>query len=144
MQEVWQLALMIGTIIVLIYESIKDVKTKEIDKLAILVVGLMSVLKFIFTKNLSGKDLIEVGVVSLALIAYSKMTNQELGIGDALLIGALGISEKFIVFIEMIFIAFLVCALFGVVIYGIKRIKDIKLAFSPFLLVSYITINLIN
>ena len=138
------------------YNAYVDIKFKEIPVNIALITSVVGVVLTFLATIISGimsvemifsvvKTLIISLIPGVVLYLVSKITNQIIGYGDAMVVGVIGLylGAKNVVNIMLIafFIAGLI-ALYEIVI--MKKNKRYEMPFVPFLFVSYVFINLIK
>lgn len=118
--------------------SWKDLRTREVSLLTICVFGAVGVVRACF---IGGIDMEWVGNVSLgsAVIILSICSKGAVGIGDGLLLLALGTVLSFRQLLAVFLTGLLCCSFWGILLLLLPRgKKTVELPFVPFLLVGYI------
>lgn len=119
--------------------SLEDVLDQEVD-LLFFITGIASALLYIFLKNYSFYDTL-LGAITFAVIPftlYAISREKWMGLGDSLFAFWAGILVGFPVSLLMIFMAFLLGSIFGIIKMVVKPYSSSRLAFGPFLAVSAI------
>lgn len=119
--------------------SLEDVLDQEVD-LFFFITGITSALLYIFLKNYSFYDTF-LGAITFAAIPftlYAISREKWMGLGDSLFAFWAGVLVGFPVSLLMIFAAFLLGALFGIIKMLAQPSSSSRLAFGPFLAVSAI------
>lgn len=117
--------------------SLKDVLDQEVD-LFFFITGIASALFYIFLKNYSFYDTF-LGAITFAAIPfalYAISREKWMGLGDSLFAFWAGVLVGFPVSLLMVFAAFLLGALFGIIKMLVRPSSSSRLAFGPFLAVS--------
>ncbi len=128
----------------LVVLSIQDIKTKRIGIIPIMA---MMLLLIIFAR-MRGTGMTEVilGILPGAAAALiSLITRGKIGIGDALLIIAIGIGCGFYMTLEIWMTALLLSAVFGIVMLALKKATGkTEIPFVPFLLAGFTVLEAVS
>lgn len=123
----------------LIICSIKDIKTREIPIVLILIQFIVIIIIFPFRKDIDIIESITGGLLGGFLVLISKVSRGRIGVGDGLVLSVtgigLGVKSNFI----MILYGMLFAAIFSMVLIIVKKVnRNYKLPFIPFIFAAYI------
>lgn len=136
MFEMWKI-IYIVVFLILIYESIVDIKSKSISILPNIIIGILAILNlFIGTRGRLYEYIISI-ITTLILFLIAKISNELIGYADIIGIGVLGILVSGYDFLAMLFLSFLLAGFGGLCIKLILKKNKVELAYYPFLTFSY-------
>lgn len=122
----------------LILCTYRDLKSKEIS---ILTCGFGALLGLFINTCIYNTNFFTIilGMLpALIILIFSLLTKGDIGMGDVLVIGVIGLNIGFLGSMLVLIIALIICGLCGLIfiMFKIKKYKD-KIAFTPFILIGY-------
>lgn len=134
--QVVRMVIIIGVLLLCSYE---DIREKKISVYAILAgIGVTLVLDVIL-KDISLVNVLLGGTLGILLVIVSKLTRGAFGLGDAMLLGMIGISLGAFQTLLVLFYGLLITSVVSVVLLLLKRVKkQTQMPFVPFILLGYL------
>lgn len=127
----------VGGIIFL--SAIKDLKRKEVSLWILGIGGIILSSLFIITANSNWMDRFLGALVGGALLGISKVTKEQIGIGDGLLFCITGIGIGFWHNISLLLYSLMLAAVFSIFMLCYKRtLKNQVIPFVPFVFLAYL------
>lgn len=125
--------------ILLLVMSIQDIKKREISNRYIAIFAMVCICGGLFFEQLSGMDILSGCSIGLCLVGISVLTQEQIGIGDGLVVGALGLLMGGIKTITLLSIASLLMAALSIILIMFRRgTRKMKLPFLPAISVGYV------
>lgn len=125
--------------ILLLVMSIQDIKRCEISNSYIVILAMVCVCSGAFFEQLSWMELLSGCSIGLCLVGISVLTKEQIGIGDGLVVGALGLLMGGIKTITLLSIASLIMAAVSIILIMFRRgTRKMKLPFLPVISVGYV------
>lgn len=125
--------------ILLLVMSIQDIKKREISNRYIAILAMVCICGGLFFEQLSGMDILSGCSIGLCLVGISVLTQEQIGIGDGLVVGALGLLMGGIKTITLLSIASLLMAALSIILIMFRRgTRKMKLPFLPAISVGYV------
>lgn len=125
--------------ILLLVMSIQDIKKREISNRYIVILAMVCICGGLFFEQLSGMDVLSGCSIGLCLVGISVLTQEQIGIGDGLVVGALGLLMGGIKTITLLSIASLLMAALSIILIMFRRgTRKMKLPFLPAISVGYV------
>lgn len=126
----------------LIFNSWKDIRKKEISLWTAAVFGVGGITVNLYRGTLSGSNLAAVGV-GIGMIAFSLASEGEIGMGDGILLMALGTALSVKELLEILGTGLFCCCIWGIILLilpnqGEKAGRKTEIPFVPFLLLGYL------
>lgn len=119
--------------------SVFDLKFKRLPDSYLCLGVLSAVLIRIMFKGLPLRSYMMAALVGIIFIMISYFTNEKIGYGDGVIILYTGILSGLENMLFIIFTAFILCALTGIILMVIKNTKkDLSLPFVPFIFAGFI------
>ena len=123
----------------LVYESVIDIKKKEISLLISLITAAFAIVLLIFSKDLKITSALVGLLEGLLLIGISYVTKGQIGSGDGIILSVTGLLLGWKDNLTMFIFSCLICALASVCLLIIKRAdKKTKIAFVPFMVPGFL------
>lgn len=123
--------------------SIEDWRNHSIPLNIIIIGAAFLIIERISMVSSGGLKMYIVGALcGSSFLLLGKCTNQQLGYGDGLILTILGFYLGSWELVTLLFVAFLLCGIYGIVIKAIKKFRSREgIAFIPFVLFGYIVIE---
>lgn len=115
-----------------------DIRKRQISLFFTAIFALAAFLAALFYHRISWEFFIPAGI-GCFFIGISILSKGALGMGDGLILTALGMAMQWSDFIFMLFIALSACALWsGILLCFLKKKKNTQIPFVPFLMIGYL------
>lgn len=126
----------------LVFNSWKDIRKKEISLLTVAVFAIVGIAVNLYRGTFGGSNLAAVGI-GAGMILFSLISRGEIGMGDGLLLMALGTVLSVKELLEMLGIGLFCCCIWGILLLfwsktGKKVGRKTEIPFVPFLLLGYV------
>lgn len=138
--QIVRIVIIIGVLLLCAYG---DIREKKISVYTIIAgIGVTLLLDFI-QKDISLMNVLLGGGLGVALVIVSKLTKGAFGMGDAMLVGMIGVSLGLFGSLLVLFYSLLITSVVSVVLLLLKRVKkQTQMPFVPFLLLGYLGVIL--
>lgn len=117
--------------------SWKDIRRKEVSLLTIGMFAVVGIIKSLWCGDICWEWLGAVGL-GAALIALSIISRGAVGMGDGLILAALGTMLTFEKLLGTFMLGLLCCSVWGIILLMLPGTRRTELPFVPFLLLGYI------
>ena len=123
----------------LIFESVIDIKKREISITASVIISLIAVLLIVFAKDIHILSMVFGLCEGILLMILSHVSKEQIGFGDGIILCATGLILGWKDNLTMFFFSCLICALFSICLMTIKKAdKRTKIPFVPFMVPGFI------
>lgn len=123
----------------LIFESVVDIKKREISITASVIISLIAVLLIVFAKDIHILSMVFGLSEGILLMILSHASKEQIGFGDGIILCATGLILGWKDNLTMFFFSCLICALFSICLMTIKKAdKRTKIPFVPFMVPGFI------
>lgn len=124
--------------------AMDDLKTKQVRVIEIIVFGIIGILTNIIYKPHTLLSVLGGVGIGLLTIAFSYISKEKIGMGDAYIITVTGLYLGFIDTAVLLWLSSLLAAITGLVLIRKYDNSKMEIPFVPFLLIAYIIMYLIH
>ena len=124
--------------------AMDDLKTKQVRVIEIIVFGIIGILTNIIYRPHTLLSVLGGVGIGLLTIAFSYISKEKIGMGDAYIITVTGLYLGFINTAVLLWLSSLLAAITGLVLIRKYDKPKIEIPFVPFLLIAYIIMYLIH
>lgn len=122
--------------------SLQDIKKKSISIYSIIGGFILLFIISIYLNQVSIISRVAGGGIGLLLLALNPLTKGQIGIGDGIIIGVIGICFGFTSNVSILLVALFFSALLSIVLLVLKRVDRKKtIPFIPFVLLGYLGVT---
>lgn len=127
----------------LMFCSWQDIKSKQVNSILILGGGIIIFLSSIITGNISIENRVAGLSLGMCLLILNRITRNQIGVGDGLVISILGLSLGFKVNAFILVYSLTCSTIFSIFLLVICKVKGkSSFPFIPFILLSYVGVLL--
>jgi Flp pilus assembly protein protease CpaA len=131
-------------IVWLIFCSWQDIKSKKINIILIVVGFLIIFLSSIITNNISIENRAAGLSLGMCLLILNRITRNQIGVGDGLIISILGLSLGFKINAFILVYSLIFSTIFSIILLVLRKVNGkTSFPFIPFILASYLGVLLI-
>lgn len=124
--------------IFLVWNSVTDLKKKEISQVSILLFALAGIAAFVLDQNRNLYLMVGGAALGIIVIFISVLSGESIGAGDGLVISVIGIYVGFYQTLVLLLMGFILTAVTGVLFILMKKAnRKSTLPFIPFLAAAY-------
>ena len=124
--------------------AMDDLKTKQVRVIEIIVLGILGILTNIIYRPHTLLSVLGGVGIGLLTIAFSYISKEKIGMGDAYIITVTGLYLGFIDTAVLLWLSSLLAAITGLVLIRKYDNSKMEIPFVPFLLIAYIIMYLIH